>query len=1126
MKKKFILILSIITLLSFVFSFVACKTDATNNNDSKENKECVVRILSSNINLDLYDNEKIYLLTKNLTEEVVWSSSNIDVVTIDNDGVVCAVGAGYANITASANGITSSCLVSVVDNKISANIKLSSEFVSVSIDNDYTVCVDVFWKGVKVEDAKFDWMILDGQDTGIISCSIQNDGKDIIFTGLQEGQTKYVVSTTINNIYVAEIVTVNCVDTSIVFNISNMMIDDGCYRAYTSLINHGDDFTTLIPNISIYEENTKVHNPELVWDIEDDSIASIGLDGKIVALAEGTTTVTCSYKNSICLIILEVYRPSIVMDEELIISIEKGSVDFVQTLDGEITNVLLLEKNIYNYSDGETIYINNDNLPQNNQGRGKQKIYVNTTKVKYVYDAIVCDYSISNADELDQLQTVADKYAGTVGDGKMGGYIVLLNDIDYLSHKYGAYKVNGNYWKWSEHIDCGFQGVFDGRGYNIDNFTFEVAPSGEIGSGLFPGIVGGTICNVSFTNAIHNGYGFITNYINGGTIENTFVHIKEMVVRPSSWTNASAVFCIGGNTIAGGNIVNNIVVIDNYDSVENKYAYGIGLFNTRYMYINDTFVIGGSSTNLYDHESLTRSSKNYYASFNELTANLSYFAEDDFWICDEKIPIPKNLKNSIESLEITNSEYVSTDSIVELKATTTFVKYVLEQDAIDLGISIISNKLVIPKEVNGGFKFTVKAHLAYDSSVFSTKEFMVVSSTEEIIMDNTLNINLADLSAGIEEARSKVTRLANYKNDYVYNPYYTIDLSADRGSYSGTAISMTVNNSFVDSSAVSMSNGVISFPRNMFKMKGVTNNVCVTLACENSQTNTYSIIKVSFSALVADMVIENADDLDAMQYVAHKIANNDIDEWNFNFDGYFVLANNIIYNSTLDTSNGYNNTNNRMYKCYTQGWNAGYGAGGFSGTFDGRGFNIQGLVMSPSSSNQTYLQYYSGTGLFTCLKGKGSIKNVSFTHGVALGEGFLVGTVASNDGAFIENVAIQLDYMEGEKGQGTGWLTTNGAVQSWEGLGGNRWIDGVFVKIDSYSGNAFAFGRGDNMLGSFYCVADDEMNCYKASDSASTVKCEDYSRHYNTYEEFVSNNIKVAENCTTFWEYMDATYMN
>ncbi len=73
---------------------------------------------------------------KGANKDTVWNSSNKDVATVDKDGKVTSVSAGTANITATANGKSTVCKVTVKDNALSLNLdemQLSTKGIGSSI---------------------------------------------------------------------------------------------------------------------------------------------------------------------------------------------------------------------------------------------------------------------------------------------------------------------------------------------------------------------------------------------------------------------------------------------------------------------------------------------------------------------------------------------------------------------------------------------------------------------------------------------------------------------------------------------------------------------------------------------------------------------------------------------------------------------------------------------------------------------------------------------------------------------------------------------------------------------------------------------------------------------------------
>jgi len=212
---------------------------------------------------------------------------------------------------------------------------------------------------------------------------------------------------------------------------------------------------------------------------------------------------------------------------------------------------------------------------------------------------------------------------------------------------------------------------------------------------------------------------------------------------------------------------------------------------------------------------------------------------------------------------------------------------------------------------------------------------------------------------------------------------------------------------------------------------------------------------VKITVYACTYVIKTAEDLDAFGAMAKHVGGGDNTAvW----DGHFVLGNNIAYNKEFTPFI----TRQSVVKV---AGNAGFVDVvncGFKGTFDGQGYNIEGLKMNCSAGWQAdngYGTMYTepnASGFIGLLHNAGTIKNVSFTNGeittaTTQADGFLC--YAAN--GKIENVYVHLKKVTkngaGRFGTLVG-LDARAALQ----------IRHCYVHIDSIAGsnteNVFAIG--------------------------------------------------------------------
>ena len=116
---------------SSVGSSVEESTDNTSQEGTSDSntEEAFVEVVLDNkeLSLDKYDTGKLNAIVYGSTAAVAWSSSNVSVATVDNNGNIVAVEVGEATITATVDGVSASCKVTVMASTTAPVISLSSK---------------------------------------------------------------------------------------------------------------------------------------------------------------------------------------------------------------------------------------------------------------------------------------------------------------------------------------------------------------------------------------------------------------------------------------------------------------------------------------------------------------------------------------------------------------------------------------------------------------------------------------------------------------------------------------------------------------------------------------------------------------------------------------------------------------------------------------------------------------------------------------------------------------------------------------------------------------------------------------------------------------------------------------
>ena len=261
-----------------------------------------------------------------------------------------------------------------------------------------------------------------------------------------------------------------------------------------------------------------------------------------------------------------------------------------------------------------------------------------------------------------------------------------------------------------------------------------------------------------------------------------------------------------------------------------------------------------------------------------------------------------------------------------------------------------------------GNKAAIKA-AGIDYSAFENDDFWQIdfdglpypASLEMKLQSETVSENKVITAITGEGAAATVSALAQS---------YTIDLSDVKTFVGGALTSLTVGaNTYTD--GISYADGKITVNHPLTLADYGYRNYTAVFA-ENGKE-----LKVAGKTLFITFEITSKADLNAMQYVTDGVADGDN-----TYGGYIALGNNIAYNGE-------------------------YRAPGyiFKGTFDGRGYNIDGLVMKNTN------------GIFGVLDGTAKIYNLSLTNAKNHSDwtsGFIAKSAVAWDSAFeMKNIYIQ-----------------------------------------------------------------------------------------------------------------------
>ena len=203
---------------------------------------------------------------------ITWSSSAPTIATVDNDGVVTAVAAGDATITARVDAEDKEDTISVhVKQPITGAIINKSE-VTLNRDGYDYLSVTVSPNNAE-EEYEVTWVSADPT-----SVSVGSDGK---ITGLKGTQSPVRITGTLSNM--AE-TAVTC-DVTVVVPLNDISLSE------STLTLNKEEYKTLVV---YYDPDDTSDSKDVTWESSNPNIASVDSNGKVTATGKGVATITAT----------------------------------------------------------------------------------------------------------------------------------------------------------------------------------------------------------------------------------------------------------------------------------------------------------------------------------------------------------------------------------------------------------------------------------------------------------------------------------------------------------------------------------------------------------------------------------------------------------------------------------------------------------------------------------------------------------------------------------------------------------------------------------------------------------------------------------------------------------------
>ena len=593
----------------------------------------MLELEKSNLLLTLGDRVELSVSYNPLANAVLtWTSSDTNVVSVDENGFVEGVNVGKATVTVKYGSKKASCEVEV---SLSGNVPTLvfdddvSESMSLVKGQTFGLGSHIRFNGKEFFDAEIEYYVADETIGTIVNGEFV--AKNVIGTtqvnvfATWRGQTVYTRTLTVNVI----------AEKSVLLN--GGLVEE--IKLYTVAEHEGVAYETsqLISDVYISEDGVQINEYDL--SVQDNNIATVERKGngwEITALKSGKTNLIVSYANGEVPFTIKVERPVFASNKKVEYSLADGQYfdEQSQTLKGVSQLFDSLGEFVAYVVDGEE-YKAKDGKLKVTEGKD---VFVTLYNETVGYQVALDVYSLI----IDELTDFEKIYAGDEENMISGTYILAKDIVEPTTVlKMPEGKVPNN-----------FGGVFDGRGHVL-SFAFEHGTTHSFG--LFGKTLNdATIKNVALNNIAMDGTtgknaaGIIcasgakdANLSPESTIENVFIDLKFIEARSDN-------LVLMGN-VMWKTILKNVVI--NVPEVPEGTTYG-SFARGDAKSVSNSYII--SSAPMYSVE-LTPAPKHLptlYATYNEMkSAGNNYESFDSsYWDTTSfGVPVWKTLVDDFEA---------------------------------------------------------------------------------------------------------------------------------------------------------------------------------------------------------------------------------------------------------------------------------------------------------------------------------------------------------------------------------------------------------------------------------------------------------------------------------------------
>lgn len=546
-KKIFITVLSLVAICCALAGTVALAASAPATK---------IKISQSSVVISVDGQKYLAAVTENTDSAITWTSADTSIATVV-DGTVTGKAVGKTTVTATVDGKSASCAVTVVGSSYFPVLELSCEKAEIGAGSSFDVVATVTRNNEAVSGANITW---ESSDTSVVTVS---NGK---ITGIKASDEPVIVT-----VKVTGLVELN--GEALVKQISvkvrgnkALSVNQDNVELYVKALNDGENESAVL-TFTATEGTTVKKDASVTWTSSDTSIATVNADGKVTAKGAGTTDIIATYTDGGDVITAKASVTVKKATEAQIYNL--GDIDMSKTY----YHVSAADIGMSGYTGAiEVTQEGNDNSISATYDSSADKYKIRAAKLvcgettltfelsdRFVKAEAICATKILTS--VSDIKKIAN-LCGVDANNTYSGYLILGNSIDM-----GGEVVNGpaqttpSNRDFSRKLSTGFNGTFDGRGYVISNAYFKgfgglfgivgskgvvknlaiadatLEATDTLGAGCIAQMFFGTLqdCFISFTlKGIYAAHGGVAYVSNSATLNNVVIQAVNKSSRPST----------------------------------------------------------------------------------------------------------------------------------------------------------------------------------------------------------------------------------------------------------------------------------------------------------------------------------------------------------------------------------------------------------------------------------------------------------------------------------------------------------------------------------------------------------------------------------------------------------------